>query len=296
MAEGVDFAWGRPGGLAIKNAGKTFVARYVPYNNVSKGLSRTELTDYLFHGLSVVMVMEVYAGDALLGYAKGREHGLVALQGMRSVGLPDSVPIYFAVDVDAQGAQLYQVDSYLRGAASAVGSSRVGVYGGVKVIDHCAATGTAKWFWQTYAWSYGAISPHTHFLQYDNYGNYISGVPVDLNRSFRTDFGQYPRPFSPPVIPDTSTPPKPKETLPVRYQAVRKKGTVTDNSNLYTAPSLKAPVRRSIAKGAQRFFDGLVPGTQSSDPNFLTYWVERLGDADTWDGEWLYIRRDRVWL
>jgi hypothetical protein len=74
-------------------------------------------------------------------------------------------------------------------------------------VEHCQAIGTARWFWQTYAWSGGKVSAHTHFLQYLN-GQTVAGASVDLNQSRQFDFGAW-EPVAPVVVKPVINPSKP---------------------------------------------------------------------------------------
>jgi len=235
MAEGVDYAWGRPGGHNLAVAGKKFAMRYVPYREnlnpviwTSKGLDLWEKRDLLEHGLSIGMVWETFANRAKEGWNAGRADAMMCADGLAHCGMPSNTVIYFAVDFDANVGQRSWdqnvspwIRAYLDGAASVIGRARTGVYGGYFVIEWALANGIARWGWQTYAWSAGHVSSHAHLLQYWNHGA-INGVPIDLNKNLKADFGQYPRDLSlPPIpdLPDTSLPPPDdpheKEELPM---------------------------------------------------------------------------------
>lgn len=188
---GVDYSWSRPGGAAIKAAGFEFVMRYCPYiGDEGKGLTASELADLQDNGLAVGLVYESTAGRPLSGRDAGIVDAIVARAAMEQLGFPASRPMYFAVDFDANQTHFAQIDGYLGGAASILGAERVGVYGGIEVIDHCAHAGTAHWFWQTYAWSGGRISQFTHVFQYRN-GQTLNGGSVDYNEALKPDFGQW---------------------------------------------------------------------------------------------------------
>jgi hypothetical protein len=74
-----------------------------------------------------------------------------------------------------------------------LGPGRVGVYGSYATVAHCAAAGTAAWFWQTYAWSGGRWHPAAHLQQYRN-NVALAGGTVDLTRAVTTDYGQWEKP------------------------------------------------------------------------------------------------------
>lgn len=189
--KGLDYSSSRPDLSAVKKAGYGFVARYL-FTPVpgGKGISKAEAMAIRAAGLGLVLIYEWFAGRAKEGRAAGGADGLQALAQARAIGFPDTRPIYFAVDYNAPSSDQPAIDEYLKGAAAAIGIGRVGVYGSYGVVERCFASGSAKWFWQTYAWSAGKVSTHTHFLQYKN-GQTIGGASVDLNESKQADFGAW---------------------------------------------------------------------------------------------------------
>lgn len=190
MAEGVDYSWARPGGAALKAAGKTFVVRYLYGDGQGgKGLDAVEVTDLRAHGLAIAVVYESSANRALSGRAAGQADARAAQAQLAPVGLPTDLPIYFGVDFDASASQQAAIDNYLRGVADVIGAARVGVYAGIGPIQRAQANQTATWFWQTYAWSGGRIASGIHLYQYRN-GQKINGGAVDFCRSLQTNFGQ----------------------------------------------------------------------------------------------------------
>jgi len=194
--QGVDLSFARPGGKALAAAGKHFVVRYLTGDG--KALGGHEAKDYHQHGVAVCLVFESTKGRALDGAQAGRDDGARAEAAATALGVPPEVPIYFAVDFDATAGQQPAIDAYLRGAGSAIGDERVGVYGGIRVLKRCRANRTARWFWQTYAWSGGKIAPFIHLYQYRNHQT-INGGLVDFDRAYRPNFGQWPQPA--PAVP-----------------------------------------------------------------------------------------------
>jgi hypothetical protein len=200
MAKGIDYSFGRPNLDTVKQLGYSFVARYLAVDGGNKLITRTEADQIRSHGLGLILVYEQYAGRAKEGRAAGMADGQTALTQARSVGLPDTRPVYFAADYEATGTDQAAIDEYLRGAADSIGASRVGVYGSYAVVERCFTHGSARFFWQTYAWSAGQVSAHAHILQYRN-GQTVGGASVDLNESKQADFGAWgiPAPVSVPV-------------------------------------------------------------------------------------------------
>lgn len=187
--EGIDYSWARPGGAAIKAAGKKFVVRYLFEDGQGgKGLDAGELSDLLAHGLEIVLVYEAYAASMKEGRGTGIAHAQAAQREINRLGLPTNSPVYFAADWDASAGEQGAIDEYLRGAASVIGLDRVGIYGSADVMTRTMQSRTAKWFWQTYAWSRGRVQEGIHLYQYLN-GQNINGA-VDYNRTSLDNYGQ----------------------------------------------------------------------------------------------------------
>ena len=202
----VDFSWARPGGAAIKAAGFDAVIRYVPYpGDGGKGLTREEIEDYRATDLGIALVFESTAARALDNWLGGIQDAKQCETSVAALGFPDDLPIYFAVDFDAQESDFGAIDMYLLGAAAVLGSGRVGVYGSYTVIEHCAETEFAKWFWQALAWSGGRHSGWRHIYQSLN-GQEINGGAVDYNETVE-DFGQW-------------MPPKGEDMTPQEVEAI----------------------------------------------------------------------------
>jgi len=201
MAKGLDYSFGRPNLDTVKQQGYSFVARYLAVDGGSKLITKTEADQIRAHGLGLVLVYEQYAGRAKEGRAAGKTDGQTALTQARSVGFPDTRPVYFAVDYETTEADQAAINEYLRGAADSIGANRVGVYGSYAVVERCFTNGSARFFWQTYAWSAGKVSTRTHILQYSN-GQTVGGASVDLNESKQADFGAWgvPAPVPTPTL------------------------------------------------------------------------------------------------
>lgn len=201
--KGIDVAWDRPTISQIKATGATWVARYFSPDS-TKNLTAAEVRDYAAAGLSIVTVWEGSASRALDGYAAGQTDAHAAERERAAVGLPPDTVIHFAVDTDTDWAS---VEQYFAGAASVIGQARVGVYGGIRVIEGAAAAGY-RWLWQTDAWSGGRWSPKSTIRQEG--GTTLSGG-ADYDTAETLDFGQYPRPVAP--KPPTPKPPVPAPVL-----------------------------------------------------------------------------------
>lgn len=190
IAEGVDYSHARPGGRALRDAGKSFAVRYLYPEHGGKALTNPEIADLKRYGIDIAVVYEGSAGDMKQGRDRGVRDARVAQTELESLDLPDSLPIYFAADWDASPGEQAAIDAYLEGAASVIGADRVGVYGGYWVVKRCKENGTAQWLWQTYAWSGGNVLDGIHLFQYRNSQD-LNGA-VDFCRAYQANFGQLP--------------------------------------------------------------------------------------------------------
>lgn len=196
--EGVDYAFPplpSPTGLAA--AGKRFAMRYVGPGSDPKHLHATERDALWQAGLSLVLLGEGTAGDALGGFDMGVAHATSAAAGAKALGAPGNIPIYFAVDFDVTVAQFPSVAKYLTGCASIIGVSRVGMYASTWGLQWAKKLNLATYFFQAYApaWSAGSNKdpwPQAHVVQYKNNVTLAGGI-VDLCRAQVDVFGQWTR-------------------------------------------------------------------------------------------------------
>ncbi|NUR30515.1 MAG: DUF1906 domain-containing protein [Catenulispora sp.] len=189
--EGVDYAFPPfPSPSALVAAGKHFACRYGGPGSDSKQLHASERDALFGAGLGIVANAEGAADGLLGGYSAGVSWARSALDHFGALGLPASRPIYLSADFDMTSGQWSTVANGLRGAASVLGLSRVGVYGGYNAMVWARRDGVARWFWQTYAWSGGRWAAGNHIEQY-KIGATIGGADCDLNRAMVPDFGQW---------------------------------------------------------------------------------------------------------
>jgi hypothetical protein len=238
--EVLDYSKSRPDPKKVKALGYGAVARYLFAS--TKGITKAEAIAIRAAGLGLVVVYESYARRAIEGWAVGVADGKTALALARNIGFPENRPLYFAVDFAPTVVELVYIDAYLKGAASVIGLSRVGVYGSYAVVEHCHSVQSARWYWQTYAWSGGRVSVHTHFLQYKN-GQVVAGALVDLNKSKQADFGAWmPVTTAPVPVKPVINPPKPP-IKPVVKPIVAKPAV-----HLMTPAEMLAMVKNSLLK------------------------------------------------
>jgi hypothetical protein len=189
--EGVDYAFGTPPSpAALVAAGKRFVVRYGGPGTEGKWIHADEAQALAAAGLWIVANAEGSATGLGNGWSTGVSWAKSADKWFHDIGMPTDRPIYLSADFDVTAEDWPAVADALRGAASVIGSARVGVYGGYNVMRWAARDGVAKWFWQTYAWSAGRWAPGNHIEQYLN-GVPIDGADCDLNRARQVDYGQW---------------------------------------------------------------------------------------------------------
>jgi len=188
--EGIDYAWHhRVDTDALRENGATFVVRYVSHDE-TKNLSAAEAQLLSDAGLDLAVVWESTACRARDGRAAGAVDARAAASQAKACGMPSNRPVYFAVDFDAGDPDLPLVVDYLHGAATVLGTTRVGVYGGYRVVGHCLDRAVARFAWQTYAWSAGRRDPRAQLFQHRN-GVVIGGLSCDRDTAFAADFGQW---------------------------------------------------------------------------------------------------------
>lgn len=196
ISQGVDYSFARPSPAGLYAAGKRFAGRYIGPGS-GKLLEAPERDALFAAGLSIFLLAEGNADSAAGGYQVGVSHGFSALRAAQALGVPDLTAIYFAVDYDVSAPGWPAARDYLYGAGSVIGRARVGVYGGIDVMEWSARDGAAAWFFQTYAWSEGRWYGDNHVEQYHN-GVIVAGGEVDLCRNMQANFGQWNAPGQPP--------------------------------------------------------------------------------------------------
>lgn len=195
MPLGLDYAGGVPAATAIKEAGYTFVVRYLTPGGrglPGKLLTPGEFTALQAAGIGVVLNWETTADRMKGGYNAGAADAKAAAAVAAALGVPNHRPIYFSADWDASPGEQNLIDDYLNGAASVIGKTQVGVYGSYYVVKRCLDNKTAAWAWQTGAWSGGQTEYRAHLYQHLGQVT-VDGIECDVNEALCADFGQHPR-------------------------------------------------------------------------------------------------------
>lgn len=217
IAKGYDFSYARPSTSALKQAGATFVVRYLSVRNSQtsgKILTKSEADKYRAAGIEIVSNYEWYASRCLEGRAAGIADAKTAAAQHIAAGGPGARPIYFSVDVDTATNQHDEIGDYFRGVASVIGLPRTGVYGEYEIVKYLLDKGLVAYAWQTYAWSHGLYDERSVLAQDRNGLKLSDGSDVDLDTAHAQDYGQwgYTGKGSPPSKPSKPTP-KPAGTV-----------------------------------------------------------------------------------
>jgi hypothetical protein len=187
---GVDYGfppWPSAGGISV--AGYDFVIRYVG-GSVSKDITLSEAQAFQAAGLDIIIVFENATHQMQSGYNQGVSDAVTAVTEATAAGAPANLFCYFACDFDAQPSDQTAINAYLDGAASILGSSRVGFYGGYGPMSRVLDAGKASKGWQTAAWSSGAKDPRISLYQYAA-EVIIDGVACDIDDGYGSDLGQW---------------------------------------------------------------------------------------------------------
>jgi len=218
----VDYSTSRPSIATLKAAGVTAVGRYLGwdcepgYGCIGKNISRAEAATLIDAGLSVFLAFEYLADAPARGAAQGHADGQLAWKQLTTIGAPTSMGVYFCCDWDVPDyvptlpdtpanavAKLGPVASYFAAINALKYPYEIGVYGGYYAVRRVLDAGLATLAWQTVAWSGGQQDSRAVLLQVTSTPP-ISGADTDLRQNLATkpDYGQWPRPGTPPPAPN----------------------------------------------------------------------------------------------
>lgn len=185
---GLDFnTYPDPGTSTITADGCSFVSQYL----AGPGhLTAASAADFHSHGISVVANWEFDPSTPLNGYSGGVSDAQAALADANAAGFPASLPIYFSIDFNPTASQISTVISYFQGAASVLGLSRTGAYGGYYTISQLFDNNAISYGWQTYAWSNGQWDGRAQLRQIQN-GITVGGTSVDEDEAMTGSYGQW---------------------------------------------------------------------------------------------------------
>lgn len=161
----------------------SFVGRYVDGSRGAnpKCLNNDEVAAILSRRLAIMPVFET-TGAGPWDYATGKAHGAGGRGDCLALSMPLGFPLPFAVDEGAiDGPDLV---GYFNGVYEGLdGAYCAGVYGKESVVRYCRELFPALgFFWQTYAWSAGAVYAPSDAYQHANNIALMRGqLVVDLD-------------------------------------------------------------------------------------------------------------------
>ena len=176
-----DFAYGRPGSAALKNAGYSGVVRYLSSspNARTKIVDAGEIEDYLTNGLALFLVYETGTSDAWSGYYGGQQNAKYVQKFMAQHGIKG--PVFFSVDRDSGNPIFSGIYEYFQGIRDVLGAQNVGAYAGDNVLQALMDDGLIAYRWRTGAssWNHGSHGPTDMNQQVGSHT--VNGTYVDVN-------------------------------------------------------------------------------------------------------------------
>ncbi|MFE3229349.1 glycoside hydrolase domain-containing protein [Nocardia sp. NPDC059228] len=203
MTLGIDYAGGRPNAAEIRTSGYAFVVRYLSDGGPGlpgKLLTPEEADALRAAGVDIVSNWETTADRLLGGHDAGVADAQAALAQVLACGGRPDRPIYFSADWDATEGDQQAIDDYLRGAGTVIGPEWVGIYGGYWPVSRALDHGSARWAWQTDAWSGSNTEPRAQLHQRAEQVT-IDGVQCDVNEALADDYGQWSATTAPAPVP-----------------------------------------------------------------------------------------------
>jgi len=190
---GVDYSAGElsPSDLdSFKPYAIHFLIRYIGYPDNPKCISHYPgaYQRHVRAGRTVLLVAEHLRDDPAGGHEGGVAMARRALKDARSIGYPDSLPIFFCADAWLAEVHIPVATAmaYLDGAASVLGRQQTGAYGFRDFIKAAKAGGHARWLWLAGSapTDREVAEGWPHFYQWNNGRIRPGGVEADLNWAY----------------------------------------------------------------------------------------------------------------
>lgn len=211
----IDYSAGIPDAREVKARGHLGAVRYVSNARPeaaswmkAKPVQESEAKALSDAGLEVASVYQfgrAETADWLQGAAGAAMHAPQAITLHGKAGGPIGRPIYIAIDDNPTREQYEnQIRPYLRAFQEALQKAKLktGVYGNYYVIDWAIADGIGEYFWMHDWGSHGLIHPRTTIHQKAKWRDVISGVEVDINNVYASDWGQWKPGYGPTLASD----------------------------------------------------------------------------------------------
>lgn len=182
----------------FRNAGHAFAIRYAVPSIAGKMVTRGEIALAHDAGIDICLVYEVNGTSWEGGQRNGAIDGHQARLALESLGAPETVACYHAVDSQVSEGQINTCMEWLRAVRDNMVPFRTGVYGQYSVIEAAYTLDSSIYRWQTQAWSSARVSQHVDILQLGSQS--FDGINIDLDVAYTNRIGQwYANPNSQPI-------------------------------------------------------------------------------------------------
>lgn len=184
---GLDYSARRLPGASIRDAGYSFVFRYLNFPGQRwPALTKAEYDDLTLHGIEVHAVFEISVDDPSTGAVGGRQNAVTAVNSARLAGLPQGSTIFMCADnpVSKWTYSMKTAMEYLDAARVIIEDSGyvIGAYGFKEFIYAAQDGGHADVFWLCGAES--GVRDGIHAYQWNNGRVYVDGLECDLNKMY----------------------------------------------------------------------------------------------------------------
>jgi hypothetical protein len=172
-----------------RTAGHSFALRYAVPSIPGKLITRNEIDAAHKAHVDVGLVYETTGDTWIDGAAQGTRDGETGRITLQSLGAPDTVAMYHAVDSPVAPSQMSMCMAWLGAVIQAQKPYRTGVYGQYSVVEAAYARYPQAFRWQTPAWSQHMTSKHTDILQLGT--SSVAGIQIDIDLAYSDHFGQW---------------------------------------------------------------------------------------------------------
>jgi hypothetical protein len=246
-----------PQNLAVVKQHFAGIIRY------TKNITAAEFDAALALGLTVTLVFEGAAQQALKGHAQGVADAEAANAAAAAIGYDLRSTIYFVAEDPnvVPQSDWNAIGQYFLGVKS-VSQHPVGAYGGLKLTSALESFGLATKKWNVQTW--GGIDGSTNLEQL--VGANTFGLSVDVDNVFTADYGQHPHPLiKEPIALNFNIPGNVADVLAAPGGGAWILSTAGAIYAVHTEPGGPTPPWQGGANG-QPFFAGRTAATLTKNP------------------------------
>lgn len=189
----VDYSGPFPGGVALKNAGVTDIARYFNSGH-SKCITQAEASGAHAVGLGIIALCETTADWLIQSANEVRTTALDCQRTAQQTGVSLRA-LYCAADWDVPESQYPTVNAGLASVATVIGGNRVGLYAKRELLLYVQERNPGMWFMESAGWDDGPLPDFVHLAQTQEQ-TVINGTQCDIDVANKADYGQWPAPVT----------------------------------------------------------------------------------------------------